>query len=140
MSAVNSLTTFVLELRTDEYLELDELERESDKLVEAAGKDMADNFLVTFGTSVVNSACKTGTSLHGAMPLVDKIAVHRNELRMLKRGNRERQQVKVKASSFRFLTQFTSNTVNLAKNAVQGLARSEVNVDQMNRAYLNVGN
>jgi hypothetical protein len=124
-------------LRTDEYLELYELKSESEKLVEAAGKDMANNPLVAFGTSVVNGACKTGTSLHGAMPLVNKIAVHRNELRMLKRGDGKREVTKKKYDGFglSFVAQFTSNTLNFARNAAEGLTRSEVDVTQQTKAY-----
>ena len=123
-------------MRTDEYLELYELKEEEDKLVEAAGKDMADNRLQSAATSIVNSACKTGTNLHASTPFVNKVAVHRNELRMLKRWDEKRVISKGKYNGvFGFAAQVASNTVNLARNTVEGVLRSDVDVTAMTNAY-----
>ena len=123
-------------MRTDEYLVLHELKEEEDKLVEAAGKDMADNALHSAATSIVNSACKGATNLHASTPLVNKIAVHRNELRMLKRGDEKRVISKKKYSGvFGFAAQVATNTMNLGRNAVEGVLRLEVDVTAMTNAY-----
>ena len=128
-------------MRTDEYLELCELKRESKKIIEAGGKDIADNNFMAFATSVVNTGYKAGTNLHAAIPFVNEIAVHRNELRMLKRARRKREMAKNKYQGHgsSLVAQIASTTVNLARNAVEGIARQDVNVNEMNDAYRRVG-
>jgi len=132
-SAMNKLY-----LRIDEHLKLKELKRESKKIVEAGGKDIADNSVMAFTTSVVNTSCKTVTNLHSAIPFVNKDAVHRNELRMLKRARRKREAAKDKYKGS-VVAQIACTSVNMARNAVEGLARSDVDVDEMKEAYERVG-
>jgi hypothetical protein len=141
MSAVNSLTTFVPDLRTDEHLKLHELKSESEKVVQGAGRDMAKNQFVTLGTTIVNTACQAATSLHAS--LAEEEEVHRNELRMLKRMDERRKIAKQKHRGFgiSFVAQLTSNTVNLGKNAVQSIfTDTKVDVTQMTEAYDSIGN
>ena len=106
------------------------LKRESKKFIEAGGKDIANNNFMAFATSVVNTGLKARTNFHAATPFVNEIAVHRNELRMLKRARRKREKAKnkYKGRCSSLVAQIASTIANLARNAVEGIARHEVNV------------
>ena len=82
-----------------------------------------------------NYAAEVVVAGKASMPLVNKIAVHRNELRMLKRTDEKRAISKKKYKGgfgfMSFAAQVATNTVNLGRNAVEGVLRSEVNVTAM---------
>ena len=60
---------------------------------------------------------------------------------MLKRARRKREMAKnkYKGRGSSLVGQIASTTMNLARNAVEGIARREVNVNEMNDAYRRVG-
>jgi hypothetical protein len=133
-------------LLIDSYLDLDRLKIEADKALKAAGNDMGTNVIMKTGTFVVNSACKAGTAVHATLGKAE--AVHRNELRMLKRLDAAREKAKEEQGIFRiipggrWLSQLTSNTWQLTRNAVDGTIGGGVDpadVTKMENAYRRVG-
>lgn len=144
MSAVNPLTPLSLDLRTDEYLNIDELKNEKKKLTKMT-KVFSDPFSV-IGTSVVTAAGQYGTNSQAASPNVnvDDIAECRNELRRLKvaDGRSESTKKMFKGHGGGFIPDVAhaaKNIFDLGRDAADGATRTEIDVTQMTLAYGRIG-
>lgn len=129
-------------MRTDEYLNLDELKNEKKKLTKIT-KVFSDPFSV-IGASVVTAASQRGTNSQAAPPNVDDIVECRNELRRLKvadgRSAGTKKTFKGHSGAITDVAHVAKNIFDLGRDAADGASRKEIDVTRMTEAYGRIGN